>query len=91
MEPTVTPVSDGVFHVEGAGTNWQILVEGSHVTLVDAAWPKDYELVAASLEEVGRLARQLGLGWARWPTLRARRRPVAGRRPHHPLGRQLGG
>ena len=54
MEPIVTPAADGVFHVEGAGTNWQILVEDSHVTLIDAAWPKDYDLVARSLEKVRR-------------------------------------
>jgi glyoxylase-like metal-dependent hydrolase (beta-lactamase superfamily II) len=53
-DPVVTSAADGVFHVEGAGTNWQILIEGSHVTLIDAAWPKDFDLVARSLELVNR-------------------------------------
>ncbi len=54
MRPVVTEVADGVFHVEGPGTNWQLLVEGDAVTLVDAAWPRDLRLVAGSLETIGR-------------------------------------
>jgi glyoxylase-like metal-dependent hydrolase (beta-lactamase superfamily II) len=54
MDPIVTAAAESVFHVEGAGTNWQIVLEGSHVTLIDAAWPKDFDLVARSLALVGR-------------------------------------
>lgn len=54
MRCVVTEVTDGVFHVEGPGTNWQLLVERDAVTLVDAAWPRDLRLVARSLETIGR-------------------------------------
>ena len=54
MRPVVTEVADGVFHVEGPGTNWQLLAEGDEVTLVDAAWRRDLRLVADSLETIGR-------------------------------------
>lgn len=54
MRPLVTEAGSGVFHVQGAGTNWQLLVDGREVTLVDAAWPRDFGLIAASLAAVGR-------------------------------------
>ncbi len=54
MRPVVSEVAEGVFHVEGPGTNWQLLVEGDAVTLVDAAWPRDVALVAGSLATIGR-------------------------------------
>ena len=54
MRPVASEVADGVFQVEGPGTNWQLLVEGDAVTLVDAAWPRDLRLVAGSLETIGR-------------------------------------
>ena len=54
MRPKVTEAAEGVLHVEGPGTNWQVLVEGHDVTLVDAAWPRDFHLVAQSLEAIGR-------------------------------------
>lgn len=42
-----------MFLVIGAHTNWSLLREGDAVTLVDAAWPKDYELVVESLDRIG--------------------------------------
>jgi glyoxylase-like metal-dependent hydrolase (beta-lactamase superfamily II) len=54
MRPVVTEAADGVFHVQGPGTNWQLIVDGDAVTLVDAAWPRDLDLVTGSLAEVGR-------------------------------------
>lgn len=54
MRPVVSEVAHGVFHVEGPGTNWQLLVEGDAVTLVDAAWPRDLRLVTGSLATIGR-------------------------------------
>lgn len=54
MRPVVTEVAGGVFHVEGPGTNWQLLVEDGDVVLVDTGWPRDYELVVRSLAEVGK-------------------------------------
>lgn len=61
MRPVVTGVADGVFHVEGPGTNWQLLVEGDAVTLVDAAWPRDLRLVAGSLETIGRRSQDVAV------------------------------
>jgi glyoxylase-like metal-dependent hydrolase (beta-lactamase superfamily II) len=54
MLPVVSEVAPGVFHVEGPATNWQLLVEGDAVTLVDAAWPRDVALVTGSLTRIGR-------------------------------------
>jgi glyoxylase-like metal-dependent hydrolase (beta-lactamase superfamily II) len=57
--PEVTRVADGVHHVRGPGTNWQLLVDGQDVTLVDAAWPRDFSLVCASLEAIQREPRDV--------------------------------
>jgi glyoxylase-like metal-dependent hydrolase (beta-lactamase superfamily II) len=54
LRPVVSEVASDVFHVEGPGTNWQLLVEGDAVTLVDAAWPRDAALVTGSLARIGR-------------------------------------
>lgn len=54
LRPVVSEVASGVFHVEGPSTNWQLLVEGDAVTLVDAAWPRDLALVTGSLAAIGR-------------------------------------
>jgi glyoxylase-like metal-dependent hydrolase (beta-lactamase superfamily II) len=54
LRPVVSEVASGVFHVEGPATNWQLLVEGDAVTLVDAAWPRDAALVTGSLVAIGR-------------------------------------
>jgi glyoxylase-like metal-dependent hydrolase (beta-lactamase superfamily II) len=54
VRPTVSHVADGVYHVQGPGTNWQLLVEGQDVTLVDAAWPRDFALVRRSLAAIQR-------------------------------------
>jgi glyoxylase-like metal-dependent hydrolase (beta-lactamase superfamily II) len=54
LRPVVSEVASNVFHVEGPATNWQLLVEGNAVTLVDAAWPRDDALVTGSLAAIGR-------------------------------------
>jgi glyoxylase-like metal-dependent hydrolase (beta-lactamase superfamily II) len=48
----VTEAASGVFLVIGPRTNWCLIREGDAVTLVDAAWPKDYPLVVESLSEI---------------------------------------
>ena len=47
-------MGDRGVHVERAGTNWQIIVEVSHVALIDAAWAKGFVVVPRSLAVVGR-------------------------------------
>jgi glyoxylase-like metal-dependent hydrolase (beta-lactamase superfamily II) len=54
VHPTVCQAADGVYHVQGSGTNWQLLVDGPDVTLVDAAWPRDFSLVFSSLAAIER-------------------------------------
>lgn len=54
MRPVISEVAHDVFHVEGPGTNWQVLVEDGAATLVDAAWPRDLRLVTRSLVTIGR-------------------------------------
>jgi glyoxylase-like metal-dependent hydrolase (beta-lactamase superfamily II) len=51
---SITEVAPGVHFVEGPSVNWTVLVGDTTVTLVDAGYPKDLELVLASLERVGR-------------------------------------
>lgn len=53
MVPDVSESVSGVFLVIGARTNWYLIREGESVTLVDAAWPKDYPLVVESLDRIG--------------------------------------
>jgi glyoxylase-like metal-dependent hydrolase (beta-lactamase superfamily II) len=52
VRPTVSQAADGVYHVQGPGTNWQLLADGQDVTLIDAAWPRDLSLVRTSLEVI---------------------------------------
>jgi glyoxylase-like metal-dependent hydrolase (beta-lactamase superfamily II) len=54
VRPIVSQAADGVYHVQGPGTNWQLLVDGRDVTLVDAAWPRDFSLVCRSLAAIQR-------------------------------------
>lgn len=51
--PSVTEVAAGLYHVIGPRTNWCLVREGQAITLVDAAWPRDFGLVAASIDQVG--------------------------------------
>lgn len=53
MTLEVSEVASGVFLVTGSRTNWVLVREGDAVTLVDAAWPKDYPRVVESLERAG--------------------------------------
>ena len=48
----ITPVADGVFFVEGPGSNWVILVGDGSAALVDAGYPADLPLVEESLTSV---------------------------------------
>jgi len=50
---SITEVASGVHFVEGPSVNWTVLVGDDSVTLVDAGYPRDLELVLASLERVG--------------------------------------
>ncbi len=49
---SITEVAPGVHFVEGPSVNWTVLVGDDTVTLVDAGYPKDLELVLASLTQV---------------------------------------
>lgn len=53
MPVEVTQVGAGLYFVVGPRTNWCLIREDSEVTLVDAAWPKDYERVVESLSQIG--------------------------------------
>jgi len=53
MKASVEEVSEGLYLVIGPRTNWCLVREDDSVTLVDAAWPKDYPLVVDSLEQIG--------------------------------------
>ncbi|GAA3228851.1 MBL fold metallo-hydrolase [Actinocorallia longicatena] len=55
----ITQVADGVHFAETKGVNWTLLTEGDSVTLVDAGYPADAPLVAASLDRIGRRPEQL--------------------------------
>lgn len=46
----LTEVASGVFFVEGPSSNWVVLAGADTVSLVDAGYPKDLELVLHSLE-----------------------------------------
>lgn len=54
MEPDVLEVADGVHYVEASHTNFLLVREGEEVTLVDSGYPKDRELLEASLRTIGR-------------------------------------
>jgi glyoxylase-like metal-dependent hydrolase (beta-lactamase superfamily II) len=54
MVPQVSRAAADVFQVQGPSTNWQLLLDGRDVTLVDGGWPRDFGLVTASLAQVGR-------------------------------------
>lgn len=53
MRAEVIESAPGVFMVAGPRTNWCLLRSGDGITLVDAAWPKDYALVTDSLRQIG--------------------------------------
>lgn len=53
MQISVPEATKGLYLVVGPRTNWYLIREGDSVTLIDAAWPKDYELVVESLTHIG--------------------------------------
>ncbi|MEV6959962.1 MBL fold metallo-hydrolase [Streptomyces sp. NPDC051207] len=53
MRVDVRQVADGTHLVHGSDTNWVLLTDGDAVTLVDTGYPRDRELLLASLAAVG--------------------------------------
>lgn len=47
-------VAGGVFFVEASHTNFVLIVDGTDVTMVDSGYPKDRDLVDASVARIGR-------------------------------------
>ncbi len=47
-------VAGGVFFVEASHTNFVLIVDGTDVTMVDSGYPKDRDLVDASVAKIGR-------------------------------------
>ncbi len=54
MHVHVEELADGVFYVEASHTNFALLVDGDETTIVDSGYPKDRDLVDASLAKIGR-------------------------------------
>jgi len=50
----IEEVAGGVFRVEGSHTNFVLLVDGTEVTMIDSGYPKDRDLVDASVARIGR-------------------------------------
>lgn len=53
MRADVVEAGSGLFLVVGPRTNWCLIRDGDAITLVDAAWPRDYALVVDSLSQIG--------------------------------------
>ena len=53
MPVEVVEVASDVFLVVGPRTNWCLIRDGDAITLIDAAWPKDYPVVVDSLRQIG--------------------------------------
>ena len=53
MRVEVVEAASGLYLVVGPRTNWCLIREGDAITLVDAAWPRDYPLVIDSLNQIG--------------------------------------
>lgn len=47
-------VARAVFRVEGSHNNFVLIVDGTDVTMVDSGYPKDRDLVDASVAKIGR-------------------------------------
>lgn len=54
MAPVVLEVASQVYFVEASDVNFVLIVDGDEVTLVDSGYPKDRNLVEASVREIGR-------------------------------------
>jgi len=50
----IEEVAGGVYWVEASCTNFVLLVDGTDVTMVDSGYPKDKDLVDASVAKIGR-------------------------------------
>ena len=50
----IDEVAGGVFWVEASHTNFVLIVDGTNVTMVDSGYPKDRDLVDASVAKIGR-------------------------------------
>lgn len=53
MAIVVVEAAPGLHFVTGPRTNWCLVRDGDSITLVDAAWPKDYDAVVESLHRIG--------------------------------------
>lgn len=53
MKPGVLEVAAQVYFVEASHTNFVLIVDGDEVTVVDSGYPKDRDLVDASVREIG--------------------------------------
>jgi len=53
MHIEIVEAAPDVFLVIGPRTNWCLIRSGAAVTLIDAAWPKDYPVVVDSLRQIG--------------------------------------
>lgn len=54
MEPDVLEVGHGVHFVEASHTNFVLIEDGGELTVVDSGYPKDRELLTASIRRIGR-------------------------------------
>lgn len=54
MHVHIEELADGVFSVEASHTNFALVVDRSNVTIVDSGYPKDRDLVDASVTRIGR-------------------------------------
>ena len=53
MPVEVVEAASDVFLVVGPRTNWCLIRDGGAITLIDAAWPRDYPAVVDSLRQIG--------------------------------------
>jgi len=59
MRVDVVEAAPDVFLVMGPRANWCLMRDEDAITLVDAAWPKDYPLVVDSLRQIGATPEQV--------------------------------
>lgn len=59
MQANVVEVASDVFFATGPRTNWCLMRNEDAVTLIDAAWPKDYSFVIDSLRQIGASPQQV--------------------------------
>ena len=59
MSINVVEAASNVYLVIGPRTNWCLMRDGTAITLIDAAWPKDYPFVVESLQRIGATPEQV--------------------------------